>query len=102
MASRKGIPNKKKMAFRDALKKYCDDRHVDPHYWMVDLLVKQRVGVELKLQAAKELAQYLEPKLKSVELKGDAEHPLYVAYDQLTPEQLEARVLALWEKRNQL
>lgn len=99
MPSRKGIPNKKKMAFREALRKYCDDLNVDPHYWMADLLAKRRVKAELKLQAAKELAQYLEPKLKSVEVIGDPERPLYLGVEQLTPEERVARIEELWRKR---
>lgn len=136
--TRKGKPNKHKAAFREALREYCRDSSVNPHYWMADLLAtpdteilknamneirkheptafngpKQRrpeKGIfrpvtilrvkELKFQAAKELAQYLEPKLKSVEVTGDPENPLYMGIEQLTPEQRIARIAELWEKRN--
>lgn len=72
--------NKRKLAFRERLKKYCEDKGVDPHFWMVDVLTKQRVTYDLKLQCAKELAQYLEPKLRAIELSGSAEHPLHITY----------------------
>lgn len=93
--SRKGIPNKHKASFRDALRKYCDDLGVDPHRYMADLIADDSTIVygatpdgqpivgpaakpDLKLQAAKELAQYLEPKLKAMEmeLSGNTDKPL--------------------------
>lgn len=43
---------------------------------MADLLHKQKVPLETKLIAARELAQYLEPKLRSTELTGDEHSPL--------------------------
>ena len=76
---RRGKPNKKKEAFRAALRKYMGAKKVDPHHYMVDLLADQDVeDLSLKFQAAKELAQYLEPKLRSVEVTGDEDNPLSV------------------------
>ena len=76
MARPKGSVNKDKVAFRDRMKKYCADHNCDPHEWMADVLNKQKVPMEIKIQAAKELAQYLEPKLKSTEITGGEGGPL--------------------------
>ena len=84
MAGRKeGATNLKKREFRQALLRYCADKHVDPFFWMVDLLTKKRVKNELKLQAAKELAQYLQPKLRAIELTGEDGGPMQVQHDHL-------------------
>ena len=90
MARPKGSINKGKVEFRKALRKYAQDRNADPHYWMVDLMCKKGVRYELKLQAAKELAQYLEPKLRAVEVSGDPEHPIIL--------QLQERLLKAHER----
>jgi len=75
--SRKGRGNKKKVAFREALQAYCNERSIDPHYFMADLLADETLDdVHLKFQAARELAQYLQPKLRSIELKGNADEPI--------------------------
>ena len=76
----KGATNKAKRDFRKALRRYAADKNVDPHFWMVDLLKKPGVRMELKLQAAKELAQYLEPKLRAVEVSGDPDNPVVFAF----------------------
>jgi hypothetical protein len=83
---RKGTPNKRKTSFRTALQAYCEQLGVDPHRFMADMLANNEtvtygmdlegtpivgpaVKMELKLNAAKELAQYLEPKLKAMEVE---------------------------------
>ena len=96
--SRKGVPNKAKAEFREALRAYAKKHHVEPHYWMVDLLADTteviekvldeqgsvheirlpRVSIELKFKAASELAQYLEPKLRSMLVEGNPASPLTV------------------------
>jgi hypothetical protein len=63
MAGRKGTQHKKKRESRAAQRKYAADKGVDPHFWMVDLLTRKGVRLELKFQAATELAQYLEPNI---------------------------------------
>lgn len=89
-----GAASARKKAFREVLRAYMRKKKVDPHFYMVDLLAntdtKQvvvghdtvievpAVSVDLKMQAAKELAQYLEPKLKSMELSGNALAPVVV------------------------
>jgi hypothetical protein len=87
---KKGTPNKHKKEHRESLREFCARIGVDPHRYMAELIadtseivygvdaqglpiVGPAVKVELKLNAAKELAQYLEPKLKSVEHGGGLE-----------------------------
>ncbi len=99
----KGSVNKKKEDFRQRLLSYMHTKAVDPHYYMVDLIADTTtkivvighgewaaamevptVSVEHKLQAAKELAQYLEPKLRSVEVGSDAGNPLRVMIEMVS------------------
>lgn len=44
------------------------------------------VSRELKFQAAKEVAQYLEPKLRATEISGDPDRPLIVQHYEVTLE----------------
>jgi len=95
MSRPKGIPNKKKEEFRERLRAYMGKKKVDPHFFMVDLIADDStrpvvigsgetaavvempvVSIDHKLQAAKELAQYLEYKLRSMEVGGNADNPL--------------------------
>ncbi|SRR6266568_3730280 len=95
--SRKGRPNKHKTTFREQLRAYCESLGVDPHRFMADLMADDSdvvygvdvegnpimgpaVKKELKFNAAKELAQYLEPKLKAMELdvSGTQDKPLVI------------------------
>ena len=75
----KGVTDKRIDAFRAQLRQYCTDKGVDPHWFMVDLIADPLLDdMNLKFQAAKELAQYLESKCKTVdiELSGNADKPL--------------------------
>lgn len=76
-----GSKNVKSQAFRDRLRSYCDGKHFDPHYWMVDLICDPTYeNIEHKIQCAKEVASYLESKMKSVDLEvsGNADQPLTI------------------------
>jgi hypothetical protein len=94
----KGTPNKHKRSFREALRTYCEEIGVDPHHYMANIIADESTIVygvdangepivgpaakpDLKLQAAKELAQYLEPKLKAMdmEISGNADKPLVLS-----------------------
>jgi hypothetical protein len=70
----KGTPNKHKTSFREGLREYCDKLGVDPHRFMAEIIADKHADRLLKLNAAKELAQYIEPKLKAIEHTGDIEH----------------------------
>lgn len=75
---RTGSGNKRKEAFQEQLRTYCAEKHVDPHWYMVDLIADASLDDPgLKFQAAKELAQYLEPKLRAIEVSGDPDQPLH-------------------------
>ena len=76
--SRKGRPNKHKTAFREQLRAYCAALGVDPHHFMAELVNDDAAELGLRFAAAKELAQYLEPKLKAVEHTGEIEHTVKV------------------------
>lgn len=70
----KGTPNKRNESFQDHLRTYCKRKGVDPHYFMVDMLADPETELMLQFQAAKELAQYLEPKLRAMEVSGNIDH----------------------------
>jgi|SRR6185295_8219983 len=94
--TRKGVPNKAKAAFRDALRAYATRKHVDPWHFMVDCIADDTTSVRLtadggtitvptvslahKIECAKELANYIEPKLRSVVVSGDAANPVSVLH----------------------
>ena len=87
----KGSKNKEKRAFRDRIKEYCAAKGIDPFEFMVDTIGKPRVPYALRLKAAAELAQYLEPKLRAVEVTGNPDKPLVIQ----DPEARKARITAL-------
>ena len=117
--SRRGSPNKHPTSFRTALREYCETLRVDPHRFMADLLANTdevvigvdnqgnpitapAVKIELKFNVAKELAQYLEPKLKAVEHSGPDGAPILVHLEailNMTPEERTARRAELEAKR---
>lgn len=90
-----GSKNKHPVGFRAELRAYCDQLGVDPHKYMASIIADESTIVygvdgngepivgpaakpELKLQAAKELAQYMEPKLKAVEHSGEVEQTVRI------------------------
>lgn len=64
---RVGSKNIKQTALKNSLEAYCKDRNVDPHFYMVDLLADPKVDPSLRFMAAKELAQYMRPKMKAID-----------------------------------
>lgn len=96
MPSRAGKPNKAKADFRARLQAYCTRHKVDPFSAMVKMLAddttrmvatpdggvreEPTVPIGIKFACAKELAQYLQPKLRSVVLAGDPEQPLEIVH----------------------
>ena len=73
-----GSKNKEKRAFRDRIRAYCESIGADPFEFMAKTIVNRRAKFETRALCAKELAQYLEPKLRSVELSGDPEKPVHI------------------------
>ena len=70
-----GRQSKKKQEFRERIAAYCRLKKVDPFEYFVDLLARRGAKVEHKLQAATQLAAYMEHKLKSIEMKVIPEVP---------------------------
>lgn len=70
----KGTPNKHASSFRAALRDYCEQIGADPHYFLADVVADEQADFGLRVSAAKELAQYIEPKLKAVEHSGEMQH----------------------------
>lgn len=64
---KKGTPNKVKSGLSEKL----EASGKDPFQTLMDLLDHSEAGI--RLSAAKELAQYLEPKRKAIEMKMDGE-----------------------------
>jgi hypothetical protein len=80
MPSRKGKPNKAKQDFRSRLQAYCTRHQVDPFFAMVKMLADPALEPTLHFACAKELAQYLQPKLRSVVLSGDPQQPIEIVH----------------------
>ena len=70
-----GRQSKKKQEFRERIAAYCHLKKVDPFEYFVDLLARRGVKTEHKLQAATQLAAYMEHKLKSIEMHVTPEVP---------------------------
>ena len=69
MASRKGSPNKNKQALILLLQKKYPEWH--PVVQLADIANNKELDIKLRFDAAKEVAQYVTPKLKAVEHSGD-------------------------------
>ena len=69
----KGSKNKAPIAFRERLRLYCQEAGVDPFEFLVNCLKKPKLENAHKINCAKELAKYLEPQLRSVEMELGAE-----------------------------
>lgn len=69
----KGSKNKAPIAFREKLRAYCESIGVDPFEFLAKSLKNHNVKFDQKVNCAKELAKYLEPQLRSVEMEFGAE-----------------------------
>lgn len=68
---KKGTPNRDNVAIRERIaKKY---RGYDPILAMATIANDAKMPVEIRLSAHKEIAQYLEPKRKAVEISGEVQ-----------------------------
>jgi hypothetical protein len=84
--SRKGCPNKHPGSFREALRQYCASIGVDPHKFMADIIADANLdNMVLKFNAARELAKYLEPQLRAIELSGEVDHNVTVIHHRYGP-----------------
>ncbi len=64
--------------FLTSIRVYCRDLGVDPHEFMADVLASPEADLGTKLHAAKALAEYMRPKLKSVEVKAEVKEETHV------------------------
>ncbi len=62
----KGTPNKRTLDAAERLKSYQD-----PLVFMAEVMEDEQVPVEHRMSAARELASYLYPKRKALEISGD-------------------------------
>ena len=97
-----GRQSKKKQEFRALVTAYCKKKDVDPFEFFVDVIAGdvlvskgEYVKIEHRLTAAKELAQYMRPKLRSIEMQVVPEIPK--THDDAEVRQ--ARIVALEKKR---
>jgi hypothetical protein len=80
MAGKKVQQPREKEAFREALNRYITRKRANPFYLMVRMVADDEAPLPLRLAAAIQLAQYLQPKLRSVVLTGDADSPLEILH----------------------
>lgn len=75
-----GLSKKAKADYRDRLLAYMAEHDADPHQFMAACIAGLIPGASLdhKIACARELAQYVIPKLKAIELSGDAANPIRV------------------------
>jgi hypothetical protein len=69
-----GRPAGSKNKFKYEVAKTLEELQCDPFEVLIYLALHSE-SERIKCQAASELAQYIAPKLKSIELKGDQESP---------------------------
>lgn len=74
--------NKRTIGILEAVDKICAKENANPFEIMAKIAADETEDTSLRLQAAKELAQYLQPKKRAIEhsgkidLPGSLEHPL--------------------------
>jgi len=75
----KGSPNKRS----SIIERMLEHKGADPLGFMADLILDEDADRQLRFNAAKELAQYVAPKRKAIELTGEGSRPvtLRVVYD---------------------
>ena len=81
-------------ACQDKLEETLKDDNAD-----VDDVLDHKSAVvgsaKVAIEALDRLAQYVEPKLKAIEISGDPENPLEIAAYELSPTERSARIAAL-------
>src|SRR5262249_39496994 len=70
---KKGGHNRPHTSHAADLRAYLAQQNADPHCFMVDIMQDATLSAGLRFQAARELAQYLSPKLKAIEHSGQME-----------------------------
>ena len=70
----KGTPNKKTVALQERVKKFMlkqGIKNFDPLVALAGIAVDKGTPLKLKVESLKELAQYLHPKRRAVEVSGE-------------------------------
>ena len=94
----KGAKNKLSSVIAKSIAQMCKDKDVDPFEAMIDILANKRTQSLLRFHCAKELAQYIHPKLTAIKMSGDPDNPLIV-YQEMSSEMRKARIDILLEKK---
>lgn len=91
---------KKKQEFRALVTAYCKKKGVDPFEFFADVIAadvpvdeREYIKLEHRLTAAKELAQYMQPKLRHMELQTQPDETLdalVTLFQGLTPAKMRA------------
>ena len=88
---KKGVPNKMNIHTREQLRAYCDSIGADPGRVLADTMISTK-EIRLRVLCAELLLDRLMPKLKSVEISGVVDRPLYFVNDKITPEERDKRL----------
>jgi hypothetical protein len=76
--SRKGRPNRAKMTFRAELQAYCASIGLDPFHQLAQFAADTTMEDQhVRFLALKELCQYLQPKLRAMQLSEDPDNPIH-------------------------
>lgn len=70
----KGTPNKKTVEIQERVKKFMEQmgvKNFDPLMALAGIAVDKATPLKLKVEALKEIAQYMHPKRRAVEVTGE-------------------------------
>jgi len=89
---KKGTPNKRTTKAAKTIQETIDRIGCDPLEAMLEIAIqaKNEGDLSLSLSAYKELAQYVAPKRKAVEVSGDVDNPLAVTNIELVAPDIES------------
>lgn len=68
-----GTPNKANSSQTERIQELCTHYNIDPFEALLKLSTDSSIDVNLRISILKELAQYVYPKRKSIEIEADVE-----------------------------
>lgn len=68
-----GTPNKDKAELLQQIRDHIGDQEYHPVFAMAEIAVDEEMGNDMRFSAHREVAQYVAPKLKSVEHTADGD-----------------------------
>ena len=68
-----GTPNKDKAELLQQIRDHIGDQDYHPVFAMAEIAVDEKMGNDMRFSAHREVAQYVAPKLKSVEHTADVD-----------------------------